>query len=255
MNCPHCGLNLEGITAATCPRCGQPIAVNSNGAPVPPPPPARRRSSRSKVRLVSTLVVIVGLGVLFVRGALGNRVTQSPLPGVTATVTGKWLYRETFTSSTDTMPTGGGCNFADGGYQMQGANCYPGLGGLSNGTVTVQVKQTSGDTQGGYGIVFRRVSMGNNYLFFISGAGTWTAEKCVKTQCAEIGVPGQSQAIQTGLNTVNTLQVHMTGSHFDFLVNGVTVGSADDSTFTSGKVGLGVETGIVCVFNNMEVTI
>jgi hypothetical protein len=47
----------------------------------------------------------------------------------------------------------------------------------------------------------------------------------------------------------------MSGSHFDFLVNGVTVGSADDSTFKSGKVGLGVETGEVCVFNNMEVTI
>ena len=304
MNCPTCGLSLQGVTSATCPRCGQPIptanpygpppsfypptpagygepqpgygqpapmgyeqpgygpppgygAPAGYGMPVPPPPPApKRRVSRGVVRLVSVIAVVACIGILALVGALGNHVTQSPLPGVTATVTGKWIYRQSFTTSTDSMPTDSNCNFANGGYQIQnGLNCYPDLGDQTNATITVQVKQTSGDATSFYGIDFRRASKGNFYTFRIDSSGDWIAGKFVNSTPTELGSGGQSQAIQTGANTVNTLQVHMSGSHFDFYVNGTMVGSADDSTFAKGKSGLGVESNIICVFNNMEVTI
>ena len=301
MNCPPCGMNLQGVTSATCPRCGQPITAanlygqppagypsappgyNAPGAmgyeqpsygqpsgygqpagfgqpagygmPVPPPPAPKRRASRGVVRLVSIVFVVACVGILVVVGALGNKVSQTPLPGVTATVTGKLVYRQSFTSSADSMPTDNNCKFADGGYEMQNdQNCYPDLSDQTNATVTVQVKQISGDASGAYGIAFRRASKGNNYLFLVDNAGDWSALKCANSNCANLTAPGQSDAIQKGMNTVNTLQVHMDGSHFDFYVNGAKVGSADDSTFAKGKVGLTCLSPAVAVFNNMELT-
>lgn len=232
---------------------GQPAGY---GMPVPPPPPpAKRRMSRGKIQLIAVVVVLACVGLLTLVGVLGNKVSQKPLPGVTATVTGKLVYRQSLTSSTDTLPNDSDCSFTNGGYQIQNSlNCYPDLGDQTNATVTVQVKQTSGDQNTGYGIDFRRASKGNFYTFRIDSSGDWLAAKCVNSNCTNLADPGQNQAIQPGMNTVNTLQVHMSGSHFDFIVNGVKVGSADDSTFSKGKVGMGVEQGGVCVFNNMEVT-
>ena len=307
MNCPNCGLNLQGVTSATCPRCGQPIATANPygqppagypqpnypqpgyppappgynqagptgyeqpaygqpagygppagyGMPLPPPPPApKRRASSRTVRVIAVVTVLACVGIVVLIGALGNRVTQSPLPGVTATVTGKWIYRQTFTSSTDTIATDNNCSFKNGGYQVQnGFNCYTSLDDQTNATITVQTKQTSGDGSGYCWIAFRRASTGSAYTFGVDANGGWSVYKFVSGNGDPINTPGTNQAIQPGANAVNTLQVHMTGSHFDFFVNGVNVGSVDDASYAKGKVGLGADSNTTCVFNNMEVTV
>lgn len=61
MNCPTCGLNLQGVTAATCPRCGQAIAPAS---PYSQPPAGTRPR-----RLDTTLPE---------RWAISSRDTSSP---------------------------------------------------------------------------------------------------------------------------------------------------------------------------------
>lgn len=309
MNCPTCGLNLQGVTAATCPRCGQAIApaspysqppagypstppgYNAPGAmgyqqpgyeqpagygqpsgygqpgygqpagygmPVPPPPPPAPKRGRfgGRVRLVVMFVVFACIGASLLINALTNKVSQTPLPSVTATVTGKLVYRQTFTSSTDSIATDTNCSFANGGFQVaDGLNCYTNVGDQSNATITVQMKQTSGDPSNYCGIDFRHTSKGNFYTFRIDSSGDWGAGKFVNSNPSAFGsASGQSQALQKGMNAVNTLQVRMNGSHFDFVVNGVTVSSADDSTFAKGKVGLGADSSTTCVFNNMEIT-
>ena len=286
MNCSNCGLKLEGVMSATCPRCGQPIAATNpfdqpftgypatppgderpapvgyeqsggyGSTPMPPPPPApRRRASRGLVRIITLVVVLACIGIVALVAASANQVKQSPLSGVTATVTGKLIYRQSFTSSTNTIATDSDCRFANGGFQVSNSlNCFTNLPDQSNATITLQTKQSTGDEQHYYGIDFRRISKGNFYTFRIDSSGDWIAAKYVNATPTEFGSPGTSLAMETGYNTVNTLQVHMNGSHFDFSINGVMVGSADDATFAKGKIGVGVESSVTCVFNNLEVT-
>jgi hypothetical protein len=218
--------------------------------------PPRSRSWFTRPIVIFVLLVFIACLSLLRLVATSGQVKQSPLPGVTATVTGKFVYRKTFASGIDGTAPDNRCMFAHGGYQVQdGVICYARVADQSNATITVQVKQIGGDQGKYYGVVFRRTSAGNYYAFNIDSNGDWIAYRCVSDNCAKLVDGGQNQAIQTGVTTVNTLQVHMNGSHFDFLVNGVTVGSADDATFAKGKVGMGVDPNTTCVFNNLEVTV
>ena len=47
--------------------------------------------------------------------------------------------------------------------------------------------------------------------------------------------------------------VRAVGSHVDFYVNGQKVGQADDSTYSTGLVGLEVGTGTECIFQSMTI--
>ena len=45
----------------------------------------------------------------------------------------------------------------------------------------------------------------------------------------------------------------MKGSHFDLFVNGVKVGSCDDTSLVAGSVGLAAGTDVESVFTNLVV--
>lgn len=63
-------------------------------------------------------------------------------------------------------------------------------------------------------------------------------------------------AIQTGSGATNTMRVLVVGSHFVMYVNDVQVGVADDSTFTTGGMGLGnddSDTTSEVVYTNLTV--
>jgi hypothetical protein len=142
---------------------------------------------------------------------------------------------------------------SDGYHSIGGYLCYAPAGIQADVDVTVTVKQVSGPTIKGYGIVFRRVAKGNYYLFLIDGNSKWTVGKCVNDSCTKLVAFTPHSAIKGGLNTANTLEVVAKGPHFDFFVNGARVGSADDSTFLSGEVGVVSGDSTECVFTNFIV--
>ena len=57
-----------------------------------------------------------------------------------------------------------------------------------------------------------------------------------------------NSALTVGLNISVTLGVLVKGSHFTFYINGKQIGEADDTTFTSGRVGLAGASGLPHTF-------
>ena len=102
--------------------------------------------------------------------------------------------------------------------------------------MTVKGVKTSANTA--YAIIFRHESSGNFYSFEITPDGQWGFYKFVNGKATAISDYQSDAAIQTGAGATNEMRVLAVGSHFVFYVNGQQVGVADDSTFTSGGVGL-----------------
>lgn len=222
--------------------------------------------------LVALLVVGAGGAVAVVE--LSRRGSPPDFPGATATGTAAAattgtaaaattaaspqtvVYASSLRGSVSDWPSGQGCSpQIDGYYISASIACYPDAGGVSDATIFVTAKQISGDTAAFYGIALRRSGTGNNYVFRIDSNGDWSFGKSVSGTITPLQDSTRNVAIHTSLDTTNTLEVVATGSHFDFLVNGTTVGSADDSTYSSGKFGLVGQDGAEAVFTNYVVTI
>lgn len=134
---------------------------------------------------------------------------------------------------------------------------------FSDGVYEVEATQVSGPLNNGFGMVFR---LDNNkddfYLFKISGDGyVWIGRYRNGGAEAEPLVGEwwfESPAVQRGLNQRNILRVEAEGGNLIFSVNGQEVGRVTDNAFTSGDIGLLVETlglGDVQVqFDNFTVT-
>jgi hypothetical protein len=125
---------------------------------------------------------------------------------------------------------------------------------MSDGVVTVSVKQLSGAVTDGFGLVIRRPSAGNYYEFLIDANGKWFFSKVVGGKSTTIADFTANSAITTGLNQVNTISVQAQGGHFVFSVNGTQVGTADDTTFTTGDTGLSGNDGIEVVYTNLTIS-
>jgi serine/threonine protein kinase len=114
--------------------------------------------------------------------------------------------------------------------------------------------QTSNDLTG-FGIIFRNQTGHGGYFFMVDPvAGAWL----FKIEDAQ-GNPFKMQrdvssAIQTGQGAKNHLRVDVKGDQFVGYVNGVQVGSASDSSFSGGNVGLVVAfKGMTVVYTNFVI--
>jgi hypothetical protein len=185
----------------------------------------------------------------------GTSTSGTPIPiGPTPTPTPTVIYEAPLTTSAIGWSSGPNCFLGAGGYHItDGFLCRSPAGDLTDVDVTVQVEQISGPTVYGYGIAFRRPSLGNHYDFDVDSNSKWVFAKCVGNVCKNVIQFTQNAVIVGGWNTVNTLRVRAMGSHFDFFVNGTKVGQADDATFSSGEVGLTGGDGIEVVFTNFKV--
>jgi hypothetical protein len=145
------------------------------------------------------------------------------------------------------------CSFKPDGYHIVASYiCYAPPNDVSNVTVSVTAKQVAGVTNHFYGLVLRRASVGNYYDFEIDGNGKWEFYVYKNNQGAPLVDLTANAAILTGLSVANTLQVTAIGAHFVFVVNGAQVGQADDSTFSSGYLGLEGEDGADVVYTNFK---
>ena len=228
------------------------------GYPQQPPPPKKRRTGLIVGIVVAVVVVLAactGISV-FAINALGQVNTSTGTPGASATSTPAEtvLYQNTFKSTADDWTQDNNCQSKTDGYHIaDGFICYAPIGAQSDVNATVDVQQVSGPTTTGYGLVFRRASVGNYYRFLIDSNGKWFFDKCVESTCTTLVDFTANAAIKGGLNTKNTLKVEAKGSHFDLFVNGTQVGSQDDTTFTAGEVGIEGGDSLDCVFTNLAI--
>jgi hypothetical protein len=248
------------------PSTGTPPAYGPPTSPYPyaPVPPPRRSRTGLIIGVVVGVVVVlatcVGAGVYFVGQSanLSNTIGAGTPTAFAATPTtaATIVFQDPLTSNTNGWAVDPPhCQFADGGYQITDDYlCFAPAGVIRDGTITVQARQTQGISTQGFGIMLRRPSHGNYYIFGIDSNSKWVFFRVVNDNLTRVVDFTENAAIKGGLNSVNVLSVHAAGSHFDFYVNGTKVGQADDSTFASGRVGLAGGTNIQVVYNNFKVT-
>lgn len=133
---------------------------------------------------------------------------------------------------------------------------------IADGIFEVEATAIEGPLDNGFGLIFRAdPAAGDFYMFKISADGyVWigryqdgTAED--KPLIGDHWI--QSAAVRQGLNVTNTLRVQAEAGNMIFYVNGQEVGRVTDNTFTSGDVGLLVQTlggpGVRVQFDNLSV--
>ena len=223
-------------------------------------PPQRKSRAGCIVGCLVALVLVVavaGGGLFFLRSQAGGLTVAGVTIGGNNTGPGggALIYQDALNGSTKSQWTdNSNCFFGSGGYHINaGFICYAPADKVGDAMTTVSAKQISGPIIYPYGLVVRRVSKGNYYEFQIDANGKWRFGKVVNGTSTNIVALTASTAIKTGLNQANTLSVQAQGSHFVFSVNGTQVGTADDSTFTSGDTGLIGYDGIEVVFSNLSV--
>lgn len=232
-----------------------------------PAPPAARRISRPwlAAAIAVAVLLVLGLGILGALDLMGQVTTGTTSPatsttvarGVTATPQSITVYHSALGAPTAGWANDSHCFFGGGGYHIKyGYLCFAPAGPLATVNVTVTAKLVSGSLLYAYGIVLRRPAVGQYYEFGIDGNGKWVFLKCVSPSqdCARLVDFTANPAITKGYNALNTLSVRASGAHFTFSINGTRVGTADDTTYASGGVGIaGDYTGEV-IYTNISIT-
>jgi hypothetical protein len=206
---------------------------------------------------MAAVVVACGsaLGLLYYAGThlrptavIPATVAALPYP----TPSGTLVFSDGLTQPSSEWSNSTHCFFGTGGYHVTNRICYAPAGVQTDIDVVVQVEQISGPTNVGYGITFRATPSVSHYTFGIDGLSHWALFKCDSSgSCMQLVDYTPSASIRGGLNTANTVEVRAIGSHFTFVVNGTMVGTYDDSSLDSGKVGLDCGDTIECVFTNL----
>ena len=117
---------------------------------------------------------------------------------------------------------------------------------FSDSIYEVEAMPVEGPLDNGYGLLFRaNPEAGDFYLFKISADGyVWIGR--YRGGAEETTIVNQhwfeSAAVQQGLNVTNKLSVRAEAGNMIFYVNGQEVGRVTDNTFTSGDIGLLVQT-------------
>ncbi len=210
------------------------------------------RARKLNKRLIVGIIVAVGVVLIACTGATlwGMRLTahttvldpdlatataraNPPSPSVSI---GGVIYQNTFASDDKGWRNNeDDCYLGNDGYHVtSGHYCFAPISSLTDFDITVDAEQVSGPSTNLYGIAFRADTAGNYYQFLIDSSGEWVLYSCKNYNCANLVGPSHNDAIHGSFDTTNTLEAHAKGSHFDLFVNGVKVGSCDDTTLDCG---------------------
>ncbi|HEV2654997.1 MAG TPA: protein kinase [Ktedonobacteraceae bacterium] len=130
------------------------------------------------------------------------------------------------------------------------------LTGIPSGTypndyvVEAQIRQA--DTSSDYGIYFRN-QPGNQqgvYTFFIHPNGTWGAYVYDNTTANQTQIASGPTNIDA--HAALRITVVIVGSNFTFYINGQRVGTAHDSTYSTGTAGVAVDAGGTILIKNFS---
>lgn len=250
---PYYGQNYGQSAPSSMPMYPPPIGAGWPGYVPTPPRPRSKTPIVVAVTLVLVLILAAAAGIALVGhgspSVSGGTVTGAPTttPGV------RVVFSDPLTSNTNGWADDSYCHFGTGGYHVSNRVCYAPTGSFAATIVSVQASQVSGPINVFYGLVLRRASTGNYYAFQIDSNGKWHFFKVVNEKATDIQPYVPNGAIHHGLHTNNLLKVRAIGPHFDFYVNGVKVGQADDSTFASGRCGFEVYNSTEVVFSNFVI--
>jgi len=132
---------------------------------------------------------------------------------------------------------------------------------FSDGIYEVEATPIEGPLDNGYGLLFRAdAETGDFYLFKVSADGyVWIGR--YRDGAEETPIIGdhwfESPAVLTGLNVTNVLRVQAEVGNLIFYVNDQEVGRVTDNTFSSGDVGVLVQTlgggGVRVLFDNLSI--
>lgn len=236
------------------------ISNPNRGTPIPSRPIVSQSGSRKKKYNLKLLIVIVVLvGVVIISSLIGVNIYQSqlnannPYPsylsgnGTLAFVDSLSQEFGSKWGSFSTNSTGGSCQFTGGAYHViqqssaTFAPCQPD-GTFSNFAFEVHLTIIQGACGG---IVFRDDGNGHFYKFEICQDGTYRIVKYAGDGSSYItALQPDSLAITTGLGKQNKIAVVASGSVMTFYVNEQQVDQAQDSSYTSGSIGLIAVSGI-----------
>ena len=125
-------------------------------------------------------------------------------------------------------------------------------------TYGVDVRRTSGSDGKSMGMIFRGDGdYYNGYVFHIIASGSYLIYSIVNGSYTWL-IPGwtPSDALNTGLNAWNRLEVDVSGSSMEFSINGTVVETLSDSSLASGQAGIkaygSAPDGDVVDFDNAE---
>lgn len=248
---------------------GYPGYPGGYGQPgMPPVTGAPKKKSQAGI-IVSVLLAVVVVAGLVTAGLIvlsrpQNTTANNPNPGTPTAASGATstsslspIFTDPLTSNANGWTDNQNCFFRSDGYHIKGGwICYAPTNVPNNFTFQVDVKRVSGPVGDGYGVAFRRVGTGSEYLFLIDGNGHWSVDKCVSSTCSALADWSSSGgAVHTPLNSLNALEVDAHGSHFDFFANGAKLGQVNDSTYSTGICGLagGSGTSTEVVFNGLVI--
>jgi len=139
--------------------------------------------------------------------------------------------------------TGGNCQFTSGSYHISQSQKGYFMGCVADGTFSnfaLEVQMTIIHGECG-GLVFRQNSSQTQlYYFHICQDGSYRIIKYISNSGtdAKMMQDSNSSSIITGLNQQNTIAVVARGSTFTFYVNQQQIDREQDSSYTTGNIGL-----------------
>jgi hypothetical protein len=124
----------------------------------------------------------------------------------------------------------------------------------------VEATQVTGPNDNGYGVLFGYKSEGNYYYFLISGDGYYLVGGLINNiwSAKSMNIWEKSDAIHTGNNVTNLINMTCNEGRFIFYVNDKYVYEFTDDNSNEGRIGLMVEAektpGTVTIdFDNLKV--
>lgn len=226
-------------------------------------PPSRRAIYvAGAVILVIALLLPATLVAFGARGAgpLAVHPTPTITPTATATPPQNVTVQDPLTKRSTRWAEDQDCSMRDDGYHVTGNNiCFLAGAPIRDSYITVTILQIAGVEDLSYGVTLRRASAGNYYSFEIDGSGRWYFYKSALDSndapvLTLLASHDDNPSINKGLFHSNTLQVRATGSHFEFFVNNVKVGQANDASYAQGTIGLGSNDQLEVVYTNFILT-
>ncbi len=120
----------------------------------------------------------------------------------------------------------------------------PSLEPLDNVTISATTRKINGPDDNAFGLICRYQDPNNFYLFVISSDGYYAIGKVQSgiNQIIYLTGGGEyqfSETIQQGVQE-NTLRATCEGDQLTLTVNGILLDTAQDSTFSSGDIGVGL---------------
>jgi len=159
------------------------------------------------------------------------------------------LFQDDFSSSSSGWEVGeydaGSVGYRDGVYvvsAIQNGSTMWGVANRSFDNIVIEVDATQAaagpESNNDYGIVCReQEGTGDGYYLLISGDGFASIYKAADGSFENLVEWTESTAIRQG-NATNHLKAVCNGSRLELFVNGTSVASTEDSTYTSGDIAL-----------------